>query len=442
MIDIFRKSILIVLSIFLLLHISACDLVKYNDFGNIASNRTNENPVVELTVWLWPGSGLEDMIREYDLQNTDVNISMIILPYTDVHNNLQHAFAAGYGAPDISLVEVSYFERFKEFDKAFYDLTIFGGQTLKEQYLDWKWQQASNLDGFLFGLPTDIGPVAMLYNRTLFQEAGLPTDRKLVANLIRTWDDLFEVGEKLKEHHIYMVDNIYILYRMILGQGQQQYFEKGTNKLIVDTNPTVKKAWEYAVNAKEMEFSRGTPQYWDPEWGERLRANEFAITFATSWMLSSIEKSFNSSSDINVSNVGEWDVTYLPEGGGNWGGSFLTMPAEGKHPRESYKLIEHLTSPDSQLRVFTKDKNFPSSPLLYDHPIILETKLHYFNNAPVGEIFVDSAKNLEPVYEGPNQHIVTGIIDNALIQVDTTNTPPEEIWNESMRLIKTQLNNE
>ncbi|MDP5275158.1 ABC transporter substrate-binding protein [Chengkuizengella axinellae] len=443
MIHSLSKRIMIVFSIFLMLQLSACNVWNdYDyDFGNIATNRTNTDSVVELTVWLWDGSGLEDLIREYDLQHDDVNVNTIVLSYEDTHYNLQTAFAAGYGAPDISLVEVSYLERFKEFDKAFYDLTLYGGQTLKDQYLDWKWQQASNRDGFLFGLPTDIGPVAMLYNRSLFKKAGLPTDRRLVSMRIKTWDDLFEVGEILKEHNIYMIDNIYILYRVILGQGEQQYFEEGTNKLIVDTNPNVKKAWDYAVIAKEMGFSRGAPQLYEPQWGEIIRENEFAITFATSWMLSIIEDALisNNTSSVNVSKLSEWDVTYLPEGGGNWGGSFLTMPKEGKHPREAYKLIEHLTSLESQLRVFTKDKIFPSASMLYDDPIILETKLHYFNNAPVGEIFTESAEKLEPVYEGPYQHFVTEIIDDALLQVDQYNASPEDAWDNAMQQIKSEL---
>ena len=35
---------------------------------------------------------------------------------------------------------------------------------------------------------------------------------------------------------------------------------------------------------------------------------------------------------------GKWDIAAIPGGGGNWGGSFLTIPKQGKNVDEAYKL--------------------------------------------------------------------------------------------------------
>ena len=44
------------------------------------------------------------------------------------------------------------------------------------------------------------------------------------------------------------------------------------------------------------------------------------------WMLGIIEG--------NAEGVEGWDIANVfPGGGGNWGGSFLTVPAQGEHPR-------------------------------------------------------------------------------------------------------------
>ncbi len=53
-----------------------------------------------------------------------------------------------------------------------------GSNDKKDQWLDWKYAQATTSDGAdTIGLGTDVGGLAMCYRRDLFEEAGLPTDR-------------------------------------------------------------------------------------------------------------------------------------------------------------------------------------------------------------------------------------------------------------------------
>ena len=62
---------------------------------------------------------------------------------------------------------------------------------------------------------------------------------------------------------------------------------------------------------------------------------------------------------------GKWDIAAVPGGGGNWGGSFLTVPKQCKHAQEAYDLIKFLTSPASEAYVFKQTGNLPSQPALY-----------------------------------------------------------------------------
>lgn len=53
-------------------------------------------------------------------------------------------------------------------------------------------------DGKLYGLPSNTNSIAMYYNKTMFQDAGL-TD----ADVPTTWDELYEVSKKLKKDDVY-----------------------------------------------------------------------------------------------------------------------------------------------------------------------------------------------------------------------------------------------
>ena len=59
---------------------------------------------------------------------------------------------------------------------------------------------------------------------------------------------------------------------------------------------------------------------------------------------------------------GKWDIAAIPGGGGNWGGSFLTVPKQGKNVDEAYKFIEWMIQPEQQIDIFKKVGNLPSQP--------------------------------------------------------------------------------
>ena len=61
---------------------------------------------------------------------------------------------------------------------------------------------------------------------------------------------------------------------------------------------------------------------------------------------------------------GKWDIAAVPGAGGNWGGSYLAVPKQSKHPAEAADLVKFLTSPAAQAYVFKQTGNLPSQPAL------------------------------------------------------------------------------
>ena len=96
---------------------------------------------------------------------------------------------AGSGAGDVVALEEGIISQFVAKPDKFVNLLDKGADSLKPDYLDWKWNQALTADGkTLIGLGTDIGAQGMCYRKDLFQKAGLPTDREQVGALWPTWD--------------------------------------------------------------------------------------------------------------------------------------------------------------------------------------------------------------------------------------------------------------
>lgn len=123
---------------------------------------------------------------------------------------------------------------------------------------------------------------------------------------------------------------------------------------------------------------------------------------------------------------GKWDVAKLPGGAGNWGGSYLSIPRAAKHKEQAYQLIEWLTAPEQQAKVFQKQGNFPSSTGAIAQ--IADAKDPYFSGAPIGRIFGDAAKASPVQVLGVHDQNVMQQLTNALSEVERKGVSSDTAW--------------
>ena len=386
-----------------------------------------------LVIWLWPGSGYEPFISQYNEEHDDVQVEIVRFDSQDLHANLQTAFAAGYGAPDVVMIDLSYMERFKRFPSYFYNLRELASEPHAGRYLEWNWQQAASPDGsFIFALPAAIGPMTMLFRVSLYGQAGLPLDRGELAESLPDWDSFLRSGIVLRTRTGKpMIDNIGTLYRAILGQAEMQYFDPETGAFIGYTNPAVREAWDYAVAAKVNGLSAGL-QTGSTEWAVGMEQGHFATLLAPAWMLSYVTE--NSPGAIR-----QWNMTRLPGGAANWGGWFFAVPRESRHPDEAWELIRWLTDEERQLELFREQNIFPSLTTLYDNTDITNKRDGFFMGAPVGQLLSEAALAVRPVYAGAHQPLVEEIMESALQKVENGLLSGDLAWAEAMRQIREAL---
>jgi cellobiose transport system substrate-binding protein len=78
--------------------------------------------------------------------------------------------------------------------------------------------------------------------------------------------------------------------------------------------------------------------------------------------------------------------------------------------------------------VFRASGNFPSTVSLYEDPVIKDFVNPFFNNAPVGQIFSTSVKQMVPQYMGPKSGDINTAIINGLTRIEEGKQSPDQAW--------------
>jgi cellobiose transport system substrate-binding protein len=385
-------------------------------------------------MWLFGDFGYEPLIEQYQKEHPNITIKQKIAEYNEHHDALTTALASGSGAPDIAAVEIGFISQFKSNAEQFHNLLDLGASELESDYLDWKWQQALTGDGSaLIGLPTDVGGMAMAYRWDLFKKAGLPTDREEVSQLWPTWEDFLEVGRQFTEETgVPFIDESSQLYAAIVGQADKTYYETD-DTLIYAENPEVQEAFNLAAQAVGDGIVANIEPF-APEWNKGMNNGDFAVLTAPAWMMGYIQ---GQAPDTE----GMWDIAAMPEGGGNWGGSHLALPAQGEHAAEAYEFVSWLLAPEQQLEVFRTNGNFPSTPGVYESEEIRGFDNPFFHDAPVGDIYAQNALAVNPVYAGPQEGAIRLEFESALDRIEDGSESPEQAWSSALEAISLEVGN-
>jgi cellobiose transport system substrate-binding protein len=381
--------------------------------------------------------GYDELYKEYQASHPGITIKEEnIGKLGDYTPKLQQWMAAGSGAGDVVALEESIIAQYMAKPDQFVNLLDYGAGELKPNFLEWKWKQALTASGDkLVGLGTDVGAQGMCYRTDLFAKAGLPTDREQVGALWPTWEAYQATGVRFigANTGAKFFDSAGGLYLNILAQQGDRTYYSPDNKLIIDTNPGVKTAWDKAVAMVGAGLSANIAQY-SPQWNAGFKNGTFATIPCPSWMLGTIEK------QSGPENAGKWDVARVPGEGAVRGGSFLAVPKQSSHQKEAAELAKFLTSAKGQTAAFKAKNNFPSSPQAIDDPAVQSFTNKYFSDAPVGKIFGASVKALKPIYLGPDTVQIGDRVTNALTAVEQGKLKPDEAWakaiDDAKRLVK------
>jgi cellobiose transport system substrate-binding protein len=375
---------------------------------------------ITLSIATFNEFGYEELLKEYETLHPDIKIVHKKSGTAPEHqDNLYTKLAAGSGLSDIEAIEVDWLAALMEQPDAFVDLS---DPSVEGRWLDWKVEAATTDDGKLIGYGTDIGPEGICYRADLFKKAGLPTDRADVAALFTSWDDYFAVGKTFtdKVPGTAWYDASGATAQAMINQIEYAY-EDADNNVIATENPDVKAVFDTVTSESAAGLSTKLTQ-WSEDWAAAFQDDGFATMACPGWMLGVIEG--------NASGVKGWDIAdVFPGGGGNWGGSYLTVPTQSEHPDEARELAAWLTAPEQQIKAFESKGTFPSQVEALEDPALLGATNAFFNDAPTGEILAARAEAVSFIpHKGPRYADINTAFQQAIQRVDEGKESPDEAW--------------
>jgi len=407
---------------------------------------------VTITIWTFGDVIEPNLVRQYKLIHPEVTLQLKKGDIDPQQNNMITACNSRSGPADVIAVEVSYSGWWRSYPNCFTDLrtmktssananatkgvdkdgktvdvtyvdsvgvrqpvgTVPSGQsatTIKSNYLPWRWEHGVAYNDSVIGIPTDVGGLEVAYRSDLMVKAGLVTAaqvkngtaRDVLAKKWPTWDKFIATGaaymKKLsaadKKAGKGFLDSVGTIYAAILNQGTEKYYRNnGTDQgtLIYDKNPEIKKAWDTTLKAQSAGIGTRIGQF-SSDWNVGMNKGTFATMLAPAWMMDYIKQQAPDT-------AGKWDIADLPGGGGNQGGTQLTIPSYSDDKQAAWDFIAWYLAPEQQLQVFRTYGLFPSTKVIYNDPSVKDFKDPFFNKAPVGKIYSEGILKLKPIFEG------------------------------------------
>lgn len=376
---------------------------------------------VELTVATFNDFGYTDeLLQEYMDENPNVTVVQNKAATSNDARANYFQKLGKKGLADVEAIEVDWLPEVMQYS----DLLAEVPSGTADRWLDWKVEAATDADGRLIGYGTDIGPEGVCYRSDLFAAAGLPTDRESVAALLEgDWAKYFEVGAQYTAATgKAWFDSAGGTYQGMVNQVEAAYEDPDSGDIIATDNAEVEDIYNQVLDASATQSAH--LGQWSDDWFAGLSNGAYATMLCPGWMLGVISG--------NAEGVTGWDVANVfPNGGGNWGGSYLTVPANGAHVEEAQKLADWLTAPEQQIKAFVNAGTFPSQNDAYTDEALTGFVNEYFNNAPVGQIFTDRAKAVSVApFKGAFYFQVNDAMQKALTRVEDGTQDKQASWDQ------------
>ncbi len=376
---------------------------------------------ITLTVATFNNFGYTDeLLQEYMDEHPNVTVVHNVAATSNDARANYFQKLGGTGLADVEAIEVDWLPEVMQYA----DLLAPVPADTASRWLDWKVEAATDPEGNLIGYGTDIGPEAVCYRADLFAEAGLPTDPDEVAALLDgDWDAYFQVGAD----YTAATGNAFFesaggTYQGMVNQLDAAYEDPASGEIVATENPEVQAIYEQVLAASAEQSAH--LQQWSDDWFAGLANGAFATMLCPGWMLGVISGSAENVTDWRIANV-------FPGGGGNWGGSYLTVPANGANVEAAQELADWLTSPETQIKAFENAGTFPSQNDALTDSTLLDSTNDYFGGAAVGAIFSDRANAVTVApFKGEYYFQINDAMQQALTRVEDGTMDAQASWDQ------------
>ncbi|MGW9111978.1 ABC transporter substrate-binding protein [Microbacterium sp. NPDC055683] len=340
-----------------------------------------------ITVWAWEPT-LEQVAADFEEENPGVTVDLVnVGTGIDSYTALQNAITAGTGLPDVAQVEYYALPQFALQD-SLEDLGPYGASDLDGDYAPGPWSSVQSGDAVI-GLPMDSGPMALFYNKDVFDEYGIEVPT--------TWDEYLEAARALHAAN----PDLYITNDSgDAGLAASIMWQAGGTPWTVDGSTVTldlagdegaqryAEVWQTMLDEDLVSPISG----WSDEWFSALADGTIATLPIGAWMPANLEGSA-------PDGAGSWRVAEMPQ----WeegvstssenGGSSLAIPAAAENKELAYAFIEYANAGDGvQTRI--DGGAFPATVADLESEEFLSTEFDYFGGQKANEVFAASSASV------------------------------------------------
>ncbi|WP_374208155.1 sugar ABC transporter substrate-binding protein [Microbacterium sp. Bi128] len=340
----------------------------------------------ELTYWSWTPSA-EAQVAAFQKTYPNVKVNLVNAgTNTEEYTKLQNAIKAGSGAPDVVQIEYYAFPQFALSDSLL-DLAPYGFGDLSGDYSPGTWGSV-DFDGKIYGLPQDSGPMALFYNKEVFDQFGIAVPT--------TWDEYVAAAEKLHaadptKFITADTGDSGFTTSMIWQAGGTPFQTSGTDVTIDLQDSGSKKFADNWNRLIEGGLLSDTPS-WSDEWFKGLGDGSIASLVIGAWMPGVLESSV-------PDGAGKWAVAPIPTYDGKAvtaenGGGGQAVTKQSKNPALAAGFLKWLNNDEESLKIFAASGGFPSTTAQLSDPAFVEKASDYFGGQKINEVLTQASSEV------------------------------------------------
>ncbi|WP_447002535.1 ABC transporter substrate-binding protein [Saccharothrix isguenensis] len=336
----------------------------------------------ELTYWSWTPSA-KAQVEAFQREFPNVKVDYVNAGTgNDHYTKLQNAIKAGSGAPDVAQVEYQALPQFA-LTGSLVDLGQYGFNDFEKDYTPSTWNSVK-VGGGLYGLPQDSGPMALFYNKELFDQHGIAVPR--------TWDEYVAAAEQLHaadptKYIASDTGDAGFTTSMIWQAGGKPFTTDGKSVTIDLQDAGTKKftaMWSPLVEKKLLSSIAG----WSDEWYKALGDGTIATLVSGAWMPGVLESSV-------PDGAGKWAVAPIPTYDGEPvtaenGGGGQSVLKQSANPALAAGFVRWLNH-DNGVKPFLESGGFPATTADLGSAAFKDKASDYFGGQKVNQVLTAAA---------------------------------------------------
>jgi multiple sugar transport system substrate-binding protein len=350
-----------------------------------------------ITVWAWT-PGTAEAVKMFEAAHPNIKVKLQNVGQGPPHyRKLRTVLKSGKGLPDVVHMEFQFIPSYT-LTKSLLDMSPYLPENFLSAYPEWI-QKQINLDGAIYGVPWDTGPLGFIYRKDLLAKAGIQTP-------IKTWDDFATAAEKY--HKANPDSYLTNLPGGQTGQWLGLFWQNGARPFNGDpnnfkvnlTDPKIKKVTEFW----DKLYANGSISHdadFNDAWYQGFSRGKYAGWVSAAWGPIFLQ-------DYTKNSKGDWVAQALPQWNegdnisGNWGGSTLAVLKDSPNKAAAVEFARWILTEKAPVEMFSYQRFlFPPQNAMLENPTWLDKKYPFYGGQQVNKTYADMANAVDKGWEWP-----------------------------------------